>query len=289
MEASFMSAQVCVLASSSRGNSTALSFDSSGRFILVDAGLTPRGVRSALAKAQAVGSFHTLRAIFLTHLDRDHWSPAWSRQLNRAPVPVIVRAEHAEAALQLGVPRHCLRAVRGRFALGETAQVQAVAVPHDEAGSTAFRFDCESGSIGHATDLGAVEDRLVDAFDGLDFLSIESNYDLALQQASSRPWFLKQRIMGGRGHLSNDESAAAVARLASGGTIRQLVLLHLSIECNRPAIAAEAMTRAIPHLAATMVVSKPFEPSPVMRVRCMRHDPAPQPQDSAAVESAALR
>ncbi len=284
-----MSAQVCVLASSSRGNATAISFDASGRFILVDAGLTPRGVRTALSQAQAVSSFHTLRAIFLTHLDRDHWSPAWTRQLNRAPVPVVVRAEHAESALQLGVPKHCLRAVRGRFALGETAQADAIEVPHDDAGSTAFRFDCESGSIGHATDLGAVENRLVDAFQGLDLLSIESNYDLALQQASSRPWFLKQRIMGGRGHLSNDESAAAVARLAAGGTIRQLVLLHLSIECNRPAIAAEAMSAAVPALAATMVVSKPFEPSPVLRVRCMRGSAPNLREDSVAVASSPLR
>jgi phosphoribosyl 1,2-cyclic phosphodiesterase len=284
-----MSAQVCVLASSSRGNATAISFDTSGRFILVDAGLTPRGVRTALSQAQAVGSFHTLRAIFLTHLDRDHWSPAWTRQLNRAPVPVVVRAEHAESALQLGVPQHCLRAVRGRFALGETAQADAIEVPHDDAGSTAFRFDCDSGSIGHATDLGAVENRLLDAFHGLDLLSIESNYDLALQQASTRPWFLKQRIMGGRGHLSNEESAAAVARLAAGGTIRQLVLLHLSIECNRPAIAAEAMSAAVPSLAATMVVSKPFEPSPVLRVRCMRGS-APDPrEDSVALASSPLR
>jgi len=284
-----MSAQVCVLASSSRGNATAISFDASGRFILVDAGLTPRGVRSALSQAQAVSSFHTLRAILLTHLDRDHWSPAWTRQLNRAPVPVVVRAEHAEMALQLGVPKHCLRTVRGRFALGETAQAEAVEVPHDDVGSTAFRFDCESGSIGHATDLGAVEDRLIDAFSGLDLLSIESNYDLALQQASSRPWFLKRRIMGGRGHLSNDESAAAVARLAAGGTIRQLVLLHLSIECNRPAIAVEAMTAAVPALAATMVVSKPFEPSAVLRVRRMQENAATARADPAALASSPLR
>ncbi|NBX37299.1 MAG: MBL fold metallo-hydrolase [Planctomycetes bacterium] len=284
-----MSAQVCVLASSSRGNATAISFDSSGRFILVDAGLTPRGVRTALSQAHAIGSFHTLRAIFLTHLDRDHWSPAWTRQLNRAPVPVVVRAEHAESALQLGVPKQCLRSVRGRFALGETAQALAVEVPHDEVGSTAFRFDCESGSIGHATDLGAVEDQLVDAFGGLDLLSIESNYDLALQQASSRPWFLKRRIMGGRGHLSNDESAAAVARLAAGGTIRQLVLLHLSIECNRPSIAAEAMSAAVPALAATMVVTKPFEPSPVLRVRCMSECVSADADRGAALASAPLR
>ncbi|NDG65215.1 MAG: MBL fold metallo-hydrolase, partial [Planctomycetes bacterium] len=68
-----MSASICVLGSSSRGNATAISFDDSGKFILVDAGLTPRGVRTALVAASATARFHTLRAIFLTHLDRDHW------------------------------------------------------------------------------------------------------------------------------------------------------------------------------------------------------------------------
>ena len=229
-----MTARICVLGSSSRGNATAVSFDDSGKFVLIDAGLTPRRVRAALVAAGAAAHCHTLRAIFLTHLDRDHWSLSWVRQLQRSPVPVIVRRAHAELALSMGVPAACLRPMESAFSLGSTAEVRLIAVPHDDVGSTAFRFDCENAHIGHATDLGAVSDELLDGFAGLDILSIESNYDEEMQRNSPRPYFLKQRIMGGRGHLSNTQAVDAVRALTATGSVRHLILLHLSQECNCP-------------------------------------------------------
>jgi len=267
-----MSASLCVLGSSSRGNATALSFDDSGKFVLVDAGLTPRGVRTALVRASATARFHTLRAIFLTHLDRDHWSPSWTNQLQRSPVPVIVRRAHAEQAILMGVPANCLRPMDGCFSLGTTADVRLIAVPHDEIGSTAFRFDCEHAHIGHATDLGCVNDELLAAFAQLDILSIESNYDEQMQRESSRPAFLKQRIMGGRGHLSNAQAVEAVRVLMRDDSIRHLVLLHLSQQCNRPELARELFCSQLPTIATSLVISRPSQPTPILRVR--RSEPA---------------
>lgn len=262
-----MSASVCVLGSSSRGNATAISFDDSGKFVLVDAGLSPRRVRQSFVDAGASARFHTLRAIFLTHLDRDHWSPGWVRQLQRAPVPVILRRAHAEMALSMGVPPACLRPLDGPFRLGDTADVQPIAVPHDELGSTAFRFDCEHARIGHATDLGAVTDDLLEAFANLDMLSIESNYDEQMQRESTRPYFLKSRIMGGRGHLSNEQALVAAQTLTAAGSVQHLVLLHLSQQCNRPELARSLFTAALPSMANALVISRPDAPTPLMRIR----------------------
>lgn len=267
-----MTASICVLGSSSRGNATAISFDDSGKFILVDAGLTPRGVRTALVAASATARFHTLRAIFLTHLDRDHWSHSWARQLQRAPVPVIVRRAHAELARSMGVPENCLRPMDTAFALGETAGVRLITVPHDEIGSTAFRFDCENAHIGHATDLGCVSDELLDAFANLDMLSIESNYDEQMQRDSPRPSFLKQRIMGGRGHLSNVQAVEATRILTASGSVRHLVLLHLSQECNCPTLVRKLFCAQLPAMATSLIISQPNKPTPILRIR--RTEPA---------------
>jgi hypothetical protein len=60
-----------------------------------------------------------------------------------------------------------------------------------------------------------------------------------MQCRSSRPAFLKQRIMGGKGHLSNQQAFDAVQRIAHRsphGGPRQVVLLHRSAQCNDPAI-----------------------------------------------------
>jgi phosphoribosyl 1,2-cyclic phosphodiesterase len=81
---------------------------------------------------------------------------------------------------------------------------------------------------------------LIEAFVGVHMLAIESNYDPQMQLSSARPEFLKSRIMGGRGHLSNAECFAAVARIFDlsqqrfGQLPSQLVLLHRSQECNCP-------------------------------------------------------
>ncbi|MSR29081.1 MAG: MBL fold metallo-hydrolase [Phycisphaerales bacterium] len=256
-----MTATVCILASSSRGNATAISFDDSGRFVLVDAGISPARVREAITRSGSLLRCQRLRAIFLTHLDSDHWANSWAAQVRRHPVPVIVRHQHAELALALGVPPACLRTLVTSFRLGDTASVVATKVSHDEIGSTAFRFDCEYASIGHATDLGCVEEGLIEAFAGVDILNIESNYDEEMQVRSNRPEFLKRRIMGDRGHLSNEQAVAAVARLASGGTIRHLNLLHLSQDCNRPEIVREVFEKRVGANIASMHISSPDQPT----------------------------
>jgi phosphoribosyl 1,2-cyclic phosphodiesterase len=266
-----MAATLCTIASSSRGNATAIAFDDSGRFVLVDAGISPKRVREGIAQSGSIASFQRLRAIFLTHLDTDHWTASWAAQMRRHPVPVIVRREHEQQALDAGVPRACLRVMGGEFRLGDAAMVRAVAVAHDEAGSTAYRFDCENDgtAIGHATDLGCVDDDLLEAFAGIDLLSIESNYDEAMQIRSPRPDFLKRRIMGDAGHLSNEQSACAVEALARAGEIAHLTLLHLSQECNTPELARRAVEARVKGVVGEITVSSPTAPMPAVRfARC---------------------
>lgn len=257
-----MSASLCILASGSSGNASAISFDGSGRFILVDAGLSPSRVRVRLAESR--GPFERLRAILLTHLDHDHWHKDWSRQLARAPVPVLLRREHAAEAVDLGVPAECITVIGETARLGDAATVRACAVPHDEVGSTAYRFDCAHGSIGFATDLGRVTDELHAMLEGVDALAIESNYDPAMQMASARPAFLKRRIMGGAGHLSNEQSTAAASVVAKSGRLAHVAFIHLSRDCNAPHIVESLARERLGESGCSMVVSTRERPTPLM-------------------------
>jgi phosphoribosyl 1,2-cyclic phosphodiesterase len=91
----------------------------------------------------------------------------------------------------------------------------------------------DDADLGYATDLGHVPGAIVEHLRGVDALAFESNYCPELQLASDRPEYLKRRIMGGGGHLSNQECANAVRRIGPkpGAPV---VLLHLSQECNTP-------------------------------------------------------
>ncbi|MCC5821936.1 MAG: MBL fold metallo-hydrolase [Phycisphaerales bacterium] len=240
-------AALCVLASGSSGNCSVLVArpDPSGprRVVLIDAGLSPR--RTARLLLERGIRPDEVDDIVFTHLDTDHCHPGW---------PAAIRPGGWRARLRIH-QRHLGRAERAgllcrhtepfddQLALCEGLDAGVCTMAHDSLGVAAFCFrigpDDRRTCLGYATDLGRATDDLVGALAGVDLLAIESNYCPRLQRLSDRPEFLKRRITGGAGHLSNAESAEAVARIAPG----RVVLLHLSRQCNTPALATAAHER----------------------------------------------
>jgi len=99
----------------------------------------------------------------------------------------------------------------------------------------------------------------------VDLLAIESNYDPQLQRESSRPAFLKHRIMGGKGHLSNQQAFDAIRQIddhSPTGLPRYIVLLHRSAQCNSEKRIAAAYTAA-PHLWKRVTLSHQRRRSPI--------------------------
>ncbi|MBL9032259.1 MAG: MBL fold metallo-hydrolase [Phycisphaerae bacterium] len=223
----------CVLASGSSGNCALIDLPGpSRRLIMIDAGLSPRRTR---ARLELVGArLDDLAALFLTHLDSDHWFQGWADALP-PDLPIVVHERHTHAAWALGVPRHRTTPIDRDLDLPGLPAVRATLARHDDLGSCALRFLFHDASLGYATDVGLLTRGLVDLLRGVDTLAIESNYCPRLQADSDRPEHLKRRITGGRGHLSNEESRRAVDAIAPR---RHVVLLHLSRQCNRPEIAA---------------------------------------------------
>lgn len=250
---------MCVLGSGSKGNCTVVcAWSGKHRHVwLIDAGLSPRSTRFRLAQ-RGLRLDH-LEGVILTHTDTDHWHPDWSGEWSRAlprHVRLYVHQQHATALEQMLWPPVMTR-FAGAFELADGVHVVPLLAPHDERDVATFRivFRSTRTSLGYATDLGHVPDALVAHLRHVDVLAIESNYCPRLQRASSRPWYLKQRIMGGRGHLSNEEAREAVERIAPR---RHVVLLHLSRECNRPELA-EAPHRGAPY---RLTVATQDHPSP---------------------------
>ena len=252
------------LGSSSGGNATLLlcRHDRTIHRFLLDAGLGPRTVAKRLKDCG-----HTeqrLDGIILTHADSDHMRATWRATLERRRIPVHVWEPHREEACRKGVPRSLARPHDGVFEPGDGVRVSCYRTPHDRTGSCALRIECGEVALGWATDLGHADDGLIDHLAGVDALGIESNYDPDLQSASQRPEMLIRRITGGRGHLSNQQCLDAVRRI-TGATLRSralnvVCLLHLSRECNRPAIISELWSRSGGELVETLEISRPDGP-----------------------------
>jgi phosphoribosyl 1,2-cyclic phosphodiesterase len=245
-----------VFASGSQGNCTLLRAGSA--HVLIDLGLSPRRTAALLA-AESL-TFDDLEAVLLTHLDHDHAHAGWCAQIGTdAPLPrhveVFVPRTSLGRAQRMGFNAGRALPFRSPFRTRSGLRVDPLMNFHDALGSAAFRLTLETTSIGFATDLGRVTDELVAHLRHVDVLAIESNYCPALQAASPRPTFLKRRITGGRGHLSNAECREATSLIAPR---THTLLLHLSRQCNTPELAAA------PHAGA-----------PYGLTICNQHGPSP--------------
>lgn len=245
----------CVLGSGSGGNSTVIRCN--GHTLLIDAGFGPRTTAERLGQVGV--QLTDLRAICLTHLDQDHFRPNWIRTIVALGIRVYLHRWHVSYLNQYSDADDLRRADLLRVFEGqafepiEGLRVTTVPLPHDDKGTSAFHLaavsnrapaaasdasassDASAPRIGYATDLGRVPDALIDLFAGVDLLMLESNYDPHLQLTSSRPAFLKARVMGDHGHLSNEQSLEACRRIAAKsprGNPQKIVLLHRSQQCN---------------------------------------------------------
>ncbi len=238
---------LCVLASSSGGNCTLVRWcDASGapHTCLIDLGLSPRRTRLVLGglglRLEDIGS------VVLTHLDTDHCHPGWEGKdasLYRTDdaalprhVPLLLARSHMGHAGRRLLNAGRFLPFRDHVDLPGSATARVLMNSHDDSGTACFRFTLGGGrELGFATDLGHTTDALVNHLAGVDVLAIESNYCPRLQLASDRSAALKDRIMGGAGHLSNQQAAEAVRRIEPQSHV---VLLHLSRQCNTPELAA---------------------------------------------------
>jgi phosphoribosyl 1,2-cyclic phosphodiesterase len=252
-----MTVRFTVLASGSAGNASVV--QTSGGAILLDGGLQPRCLLERLASQNLVAD--TIRALLLTHTHGDHWNDSllgWLAEGGRSLYchpshhPKLSRSAHFRRLLEANLVRD-YEAEKG---LDLPAGLRAVPIPvrHDGGATFGFRLQGpgnlfgEAVVLGYAADLGVWDEALLDGFQGIDLLALEFNHDVGMENRSPRPRFLIDRVLGDHGHLSNDQGAeflrCLLAREASP-RLSSLVQLHLSGDCNRPALARQAAQRVL--------------------------------------------
>ena len=273
-----MSVELCVLASGSAGNCTVVRTPAG--VLLLDAGIGPRTAAHRLAGTGV--SVADVGVICLTHLDHDHFNRNWLNSILGRKLHVFCHETAVDDLIRAALGRAPAAADVGRL----VAQVltfdaepfealpglclRPISLAHDREGSHGFVLEGFGCRVGYATDLGRVPATLLEDFADLDLLAIESNYDRQMQLDSPRPWFLKQRIMGGSGHLSNEQAFDAVRTVLNRCEARgtplpaHIVLLHRSRDCNCPDRLRRLFGRDA-RIAPRLVLAEQFERSPWLR------------------------
>lgn len=233
-----MDLAICSLASGSSGNCYLVRTPSAA--VLVDAGISARQVKLRL---EAMGlSLDDISAVLITHEHADHVKSLEALAKKTRAAICMSRGTYGALDFELDEDRLML------FSAGESFEiagmdVRSFALSHDAAEPVSYSFGSGGRRLVIITDTGVVTEEIFEEAKDADILVLESNHDVNILRIGRYPWFLKQRIIGEKGHLSNDAAAEALADLLAeekdAGLERDRIVLlaHLSKENNFPQMA----------------------------------------------------
>lgn len=235
--------RICSLGSGSGGNALVVEARD-GLFytrILVDNGFNVRQLGRRLERAGL--TLRDIDAVLVTHEHSDH-ACGVARFACKAGIPVYCSRGTARSSdLQnTGVELHLICA-GVRVELGPLA-IDPYAVPHDAAEPLQFVFSDGNRCAGLLTDAGESSEIIARALRRVHALLLECNHDEAMLHSGSYPYFLKSRIGGALGHLSNSQ-AAKILRKVDCRRLGWVAAAHLSRSNNTPSLARRALAAVL--------------------------------------------
>jgi len=232
--------ELCSIASGSSGNCIYVGTDAT--HLLVDVGISGKKTEGGL---NSIGqSLKNIDGILVTHEHSDHI----------CGLGVLSRKYH----IPIFATRGTIAAIKMSSSVGKIEEelfvpikadesfrikditVEPMRTSHDAAEPVAYRMRYENKKIAIATDLGTYNEYTVECLKGMDLLFLEANHDVNMLQVGPYPYQLKRRILGDRGHLSNELSGQLLKRIAHE-KLQGVVLGHLSKDNNIPELAYETV------------------------------------------------
>lgn len=232
--------RLCSIASSSSGNCIYVGSDAT--HLLVDVGISGKRTEEGLKELEL--SMGDIDGILITHEHADHIAGLGilSRKYGVPIYATCKTIEAIKAASNIGeIPDElfCPVSADEKFIIKDLI-CSPMRISHDAAEPVAYRIQHDKKRIGIITDLGNYDDYTVESLRGMDALLLEANHDVNMLQVGPYPYYLKQRILGDRGHLSNERAGQLLYRLLHDD-MQAVVLGHLSKENNLPELAYESV------------------------------------------------
>ena len=228
------------IASGSSGNCIYVGSDNT--HILVDAGISNKRIEQGLNEIGIKGG--ELDGIVITHEHSDH-TKGLGVLARKHGVPIYSTRETLEEIRKMKYlgeyPEDLLKPIHPDvdFKIGDM-EVKPFRIDHDAANPVAYRIQCERKSVAVATDMGHFDQYIIDHLQGLDAILLESNHDVNMLETGPYPYYLKRRILGDYGHLSN-ENAGRLLNYILHDNLKNILLGHLSKENNYEELAYETV------------------------------------------------
>lgn len=236
--------RLCSIASGSSGNCVYVG--SEATHLLVDIGISGKRTEEGLRALGLTG--REIDGILITHEHADHIQ-GLGVMARKYETPIYATAGTIEAIKKSGglgnVDEALFREVREdvKFTLKDLT-VNPMHISHDAAQPVGYRIGYGNKKVAICTDLGMYNDYTVECLRGMNALLLEANHDVNMLQVGPYPYYLKQRILSDRGHLSNENSGRLLCRILHDN-LKTILLGHLSKENNLPELAYESVRMEI--------------------------------------------
>ena len=146
-------------------------------------------------------------------------------------------------------------------------KIVSLNLQHDSECCYGYIFVNNDKSIGYCTDTGYIPLPYIELLKNVNSLIIESNHDIEMLMNSNRPFYLKQRILSIKGHMSNKICGEVLNKLIKEGNIKNVVLAHLSEECNTEEVAIDTVLAQLEsEMLPNFFVAKQWESLPLIEV-----------------------
>ncbi|WP_027430707.1 MBL fold metallo-hydrolase [Lachnospira multipara] len=227
------------IASGSSGNCVYVGSDNT--HILIDAGVSRKKIEEGLNKIDL--SVKDLSAIFVTHEHSDHIKGIGVISRKEA-IPIYATQGTIDGILEAGLgdmPEGILNriGVDIPFYLNDLV-IRPFAISHDANEPCAYSITNANKKVAVCTDLGCYDDYTVENLKESNILYVEANHDINLLQVGSYPYYLKQRILGNKGHLCNESSGQLISKVLHPN-LKKVILGHLSKDNNYEKLAYETV------------------------------------------------
>jgi len=206
--------------------------------VLIDAGISCRETEKRM---QRLGlSLHRVKAIFISHEHGDHIN-GLSQLARKYQLPVYITPC---TLFNARIPDK--RFIVHPFRSYEPVWIGLLCITafpkyHDASDPHSFIVACQDTRVGVFTDIGAPCAHLIHHFSECHAAFLEANYEEEMLDKGKYPVYLKRRIRGGKGHLSNRQALDLFVH-HKPAFMSHVLLAHLSQENNCPNLAQSLFT-----------------------------------------------
>lgn len=255
-----MPLQITSLNSGSNGNCYYIGNEQEA--VLVDAGISCRETENRMRRLGL--SMHKVKAIFVSHEHSDHIKG----------IPVLARKYKLPVYITYGTLQNSRLDFSGvdvlpfrAFDAVEIGGLSVTAFPkqHDARDPHSFIISCNQVTVGVFTDIGIPCRHVIEYFKQCHAAFLEANYDEGLLDRSYYPYYLKQRIRGGKGHLSN-EQALELFITHKPDFMSHVLLAHLSKNNNCPKLVEELFSLNAD--TTEVIVASRYQETPIYEINC---------------------